>query len=633
MISAVNKSDNSTYRRTQGPQHQRKSRSKVSKEGESVNANGTGKWKKELARQAANAEDGSELCIICAEKIKYVALSPCSHKTCHVCAFRQRALYKKRSCLICRTENESLIFTDKLDAQYDDIKEFAVVDEEYGIKFTSKEVAKATLDLLKFSCSLCDKDQETDFGSFKKLNEHLKSAHNKTICMICALNKHAFPRELKTYTPNQLRNHQSKGDSEGFKGHPMCAFCSGLRFYSDDELYVHMRNHHEKCHICEKIDPSSPQYFKDYDQLFEHFKNCHYICTHPKCLENKFVVFRDELELQAHIFKEHGDMIRGKQRLFQSELSTFVSAPSRVIREADPYGDSSNSNSSSRKSPEDSPKMKKLRLQERAKFYLENSSQKFEIFEKLNEDFNNGKMTANSLLNSYKELFTSPEADIYLLVRNLSESYPSNSQKFKDLNKIYQAHEENQTRKQVLPSLSRDSSSSVSLVNSVWSANNNSVSTSHGRGINTADLPTLQSLPSRDPFARPIKSNSFKNLSQTKKNSPTPTPIVRPSLSNNTVNISPNYLDKKKTTGANSYMSKGQNKLAGFDLPSLPTPKPKVYIPPLKKTDIPNPKNWGKQSPESGAPTNGMRNLDLSSSSSNGKKKGKQKQLLFHIGI
>lgn len=158
----------------------------------------------------------------------------------------------------------------------------------------------------------------------------------------------------------------------------MCAFCSGKRFYSDDELYIHMRNQHEKCHICDKMNPASPQYFKDYNQLFDHFKHSHYVCTVQTCLDNKFVVFKDELELQAHILQEHGNILKGKPKFFQSELSTFISAPSRVIRERDDYdlpsisslpGSSSGSRTDVRSAS--SPEESRLRLAERAKYYLE----------------------------------------------------------------------------------------------------------------------------------------------------------------------------------------------------------------------------------------------------------------------
>jgi E3 ubiquitin-protein ligase ZNF598 len=43
-----------------------------------------------------------DLCWICAEPVKYYAVSECNHRTCHVCALRLRALYKKLDCTFCK---------------------------------------------------------------------------------------------------------------------------------------------------------------------------------------------------------------------------------------------------------------------------------------------------------------------------------------------------------------------------------------------------------------------------------------------------------------------------------------------------------------------------------------------------
>ena len=48
----------------------------------------------------ADADDA--VCWICAEPVKYYALSECGHRTCHVCALRLRALYKKMDCTFCK---------------------------------------------------------------------------------------------------------------------------------------------------------------------------------------------------------------------------------------------------------------------------------------------------------------------------------------------------------------------------------------------------------------------------------------------------------------------------------------------------------------------------------------------------
>lgn len=47
-------------------------------------------------------EEDSDVCWICAEQVKYYSLSECNHRTCHVCALRLRALYKKMDCTFCK---------------------------------------------------------------------------------------------------------------------------------------------------------------------------------------------------------------------------------------------------------------------------------------------------------------------------------------------------------------------------------------------------------------------------------------------------------------------------------------------------------------------------------------------------
>lgn len=42
------------------------------------------------------------LCDLCATPIEVLALSPCNHQMCHICALRMRALYKSRECPHCR---------------------------------------------------------------------------------------------------------------------------------------------------------------------------------------------------------------------------------------------------------------------------------------------------------------------------------------------------------------------------------------------------------------------------------------------------------------------------------------------------------------------------------------------------
>jgi len=63
-----------------------------------------------LTLGAANADDEAagatstegDMCWLCAEPVKYYSVSECNHRTCHVCAVRLRALYKKMECTFCK---------------------------------------------------------------------------------------------------------------------------------------------------------------------------------------------------------------------------------------------------------------------------------------------------------------------------------------------------------------------------------------------------------------------------------------------------------------------------------------------------------------------------------------------------
>ena len=44
----------------------------------------------------------AEVCFICASPVEHNCIAPCNHRTCHICALRMRALYKKTECTHCR---------------------------------------------------------------------------------------------------------------------------------------------------------------------------------------------------------------------------------------------------------------------------------------------------------------------------------------------------------------------------------------------------------------------------------------------------------------------------------------------------------------------------------------------------
>lgn len=51
---------------------------------------------------AVSQDDDTGMCWICAEPVKYYAVPECNHRTCHICALRLRALYKKQDCAFCK---------------------------------------------------------------------------------------------------------------------------------------------------------------------------------------------------------------------------------------------------------------------------------------------------------------------------------------------------------------------------------------------------------------------------------------------------------------------------------------------------------------------------------------------------
>ncbi|KAK7051638.1 hypothetical protein VNI00_004617 [Paramarasmius palmivorus] len=276
------------------------------------------------------AQDGEEaaVCWICAEPVKYYSVSQCNHRTCHVCALRLRALYKKKDCTFCKESQPTVIFTTSEDQpftsyQTDDIP---YKDERLAIVFETQEMMEETLILLRFNCpdTVCDYIAK-GWGDLKL---HVRANHNKLMCHrsceyrshsmlsdLCIRSKKVFAHEHALYTYAQLVTHlpsmnrrpntkqATKEDIEGGI-HPLCEFCREC-FFSDDELYSHMRERHEECFLC-KRNGVRDQYFQDYPSLEHHFNTAHHPCTQSACLAQKFVVFNSTIDLQAHMVEDHG---------------------------------------------------------------------------------------------------------------------------------------------------------------------------------------------------------------------------------------------------------------------------------------------------------------------------------------
>ncbi|GAA5880078.1 hypothetical protein JCM8547_003544 [Rhodosporidiobolus lusitaniae] len=293
------------------------------------------------ADEAGETDDGA-ICFICAEPVQYWAVGVCSHRTCHTCSIRLRALYKKRECTFCKTDCPTVIFTDDDEKPFEEYtpEQTPFSDAKLGILCETRAQLDDTVSLLLFNCpykpSLSDPSsaappaqgeegasdapagpQPCDqiLTGWPDLKRHVRNAHSTTLCDLCCTNKKIFAHEHELFAlPSHSHDHhggrgkgrrqESELDRHLESQHAMCGFCTRW-FYDSDGLYKHCREQHEECFICVR-QGIRHQYHLNYDRLEQHYKTEHYLCPHPECLAKKFVVFESEIDLQAHALSEHG---------------------------------------------------------------------------------------------------------------------------------------------------------------------------------------------------------------------------------------------------------------------------------------------------------------------------------------
>ncbi|KAG8987543.1 hypothetical protein FRB90_003295, partial [Tulasnella sp. 427] len=277
------------------------------------------------AEAAATEGHEADVCWICADPIKYYSLGECNHVTCHVCAMRLRALYKKNECTFCKEPQTTVVFASTADKPFQeyDIPSMQFNDPKLSIRFETQEIMEDSLLILRFNCP----DDSCDFiaNGWADLKWHVKDTHKRLMCDLCIRNKKIFAHEHAMYTHDQLHVHlpsmrravgagprHGKQKEKEIGSHPMCEFCRDC-FYGEDELYTHMREKHEECFICKK-QGILHQHFQNWQDLEQHFKREHFPCQNPSCLEKKFIVFPTSMDLQGHMVDEHGDSMTSKDK-------------------------------------------------------------------------------------------------------------------------------------------------------------------------------------------------------------------------------------------------------------------------------------------------------------------------------
>ncbi|KNA08799.1 hypothetical protein SOVF_159430 [Spinacia oleracea] len=281
-------------------------------------------------------DDGS--CAVCAETLEWVAYGPCGHRdVCALCIARLRFVCDDRRCCICQSLSPSIFVTRALGSLTRVINDFSILPADakdgkvgsywyhedtqaYFDDFDEFKIIKA---MCRLSCSVCDKleaegkrttKRRGKIKSVEQLKNHLSHQHELCFCSLCLEYKKVFVSEQKLYSRVQLRQHIRYGDSEvdgsenercGFSGHPLCDFCH-RSFYGDNEIHFHMSTEHYTCHICQRLDSTEYDYYKDYNDLENHFGEAHFLCEEDTCLEKKFIVFSTEADMKRHIASEHG---------------------------------------------------------------------------------------------------------------------------------------------------------------------------------------------------------------------------------------------------------------------------------------------------------------------------------------
>ncbi|KAL7489215.1 hypothetical protein ACHAW6_014785 [Cyclotella cf. meneghiniana] len=324
-------------------------------------------------------------CLVCysSQLKKHRALSPCGHDDiCAPCTLRLRYLHNDLKCAVCKTTNEAVIVTDREGVKYADFNSWGddlgggyVFRDECGMHFPKDYYQSVVLPLFGFQCGMpgCDFDESEVFvtegeekggdddtniigGDANKkkkapsrqvkkrltnldaLKNHLRTTHGMTLCDLCITNKRDFVSKLGRFTPAGIKTHLTKGDgdSSGFTGHPLCEFCRPLRFYDIVKLHEHLNKEHYKCHICDKMGKPN-QFFKDYTRLETHFDRDHFLCHDKQCLDARFVVFDNEIDLRAHEASVHG--VRNRDGNTKIKLEFRVRREGEQLQQQVPTGD------------------------------------------------------------------------------------------------------------------------------------------------------------------------------------------------------------------------------------------------------------------------------------------------------
>jgi len=287
-------------------------------------------------KEVDHLSDGHHTCIVCFSSLgtNIRAKLPCQHDDiCGICHLRLRFLNEDENCPICKQKNDTIIVDRDPDRKFSDYPRWGdeigagyIYRANVGMFFEETYFHESIAPLFTLCCHKCDfkidENVNKNIGGKKKnkprrlLEDHLRTQHRLSMCHLCIDHKRDFISQLPKFSPNQLQKHMKVGDGpgSGFSGHPICEFCHPKRFYDVNFLHQHLHKEHYKCHVCEKQGLDN-QWFKNYRSMARHFDKQHFMCHDVQCLDARFVVFENELDLRAHEISVHGGSSTGSTKI------------------------------------------------------------------------------------------------------------------------------------------------------------------------------------------------------------------------------------------------------------------------------------------------------------------------------
>ena len=302
-------------------------------------------------------------CICCLHDLHTYVYYQCSHFVCLNCAVKMRVLCQKLDCPACRQDSKNVICTKKSEIDFDSLLKHCskarpisfetttpksallllaanpsskvgsmnprdLVD--YGICFDDDHIHDEYEEILENKCTICSER----FARFDELDQHLRRVHKRFYCELCLENLKLFPYERKYYDSSELGRHRRVGDQDdySFKGHPRCEHCD-QRFFDRDELYRHYRKEHYYCHFCDS--DGQEEYYSNYEELRKHFLKFHHLCEIDGCSANaaqthEYVVFRTEIDFQAHKREKHAKSSKDAKALSKLNIEFSINDSGRV---------------------------------------------------------------------------------------------------------------------------------------------------------------------------------------------------------------------------------------------------------------------------------------------------------------